>query len=186
MIHAWLKEQLDLGLSPEKVTPYYIRRYCLINGKGLRQQTCQAYLEDQIEWAKLVAEYPAEPLPELVENDEDAQEDQVQGAEEKAEQVHKPRVAVVKDGDGWRVTITLGESIEHDRRYVLSRMDAMKAAWTDWDESRVPPKPRISKEAGGWRVRLEKGGQVVLETWQKGTQKQAIDAAMDEWIKAKK
>ncbi|MNO06900.1 hypothetical protein D3C81_2288810 [compost metagenome] len=50
----------------------------------------------------------------------------------------------------------------------------------------MPPKPRISKEAGGWRVRLEKGGQVVLETWQKGTQKQAVDAALDEWMKAKK
>lgn len=188
MIHAWLKEQLDLGLSPEKVTPYYIRRYCLINGKGLRQQTCQAYLDEQIEWAKLVAEFPAEPLPERVENDEDeeAPEDQGQDAEEKAGPVHKPRVAVVKDGDGWRVTITLGDSIEHDRRYGLSRMDAMKAAWADWEDSKAPPKPRISKEAGGWRVRLEKGGQVVLETWQKGTQKQAIDAAMDEWIKAKK
>lgn len=44
-------------------------------------------------------------------------------------------------------------------------------------ESKVPPKPRISKEEGGWRVRLEKGGLVVLDTWQNGTQKQAVDAA---------
>jgi len=130
-----------------------------------------------------VAEYPAEPLPERVENDEDeeAQEDQDQDAEEKTGGVHKPRVAVVKDGEGWRVTITLGDHIEHDRRYGLSRLDAMKAAWSDWEERKVPPKPRISKEAGGWRVRLEKGGVVVLDTWQKGTQKQAIDAALNEW-----
>ncbi|WP_321158422.1 hypothetical protein, partial [Providencia stuartii] len=90
------------------------------------------------------------------------------------------------DGDSWHVIITVSGVVEHDSKQTGSKMAAMRAAWDAWEESKVPPKPRISKEAGGWRVRLEKGGQVVLETWQKGTQKQAIDAAMDEWIKAKK
>lgn len=175
IIHAWLKEQLDLGLSPDRLTASYIRRYCLIDGKGLNLQTCKAYLEEQIDWPKLVAENPAEPLP-----DDDSNEDDVEEIEAPIAAV-KPRLIAVAEGDGWRVTITLGEQQVHSSHHLGGKIDAMKRAWAAWEEEQQPPKPRINKEGGGWRVRLEKDGVVVLDTWQKGTQAQAIDAAMYEW-----
>lgn len=186
-IHAWMKEQLDLGLSPAIVSASYIRRYCLVDGKVLNLRTCKVYLEEQVDWPKLVAEIPAEPLPELALDDEDEVDAEVDGdddqdeAEEPVARDEKPKLVATMDGDSWHVIITVDGVVAHDSKQAGSKLEAMRAAWDAWEDSKVPPKPRISKEAGGWRVRLEKGGAVIYESWQKGTKQQAVEATINEW-----
>lgn len=188
IIHSWLKEQLDLGLSPSSVSPSYIRRYCLIDGKVLNLGTCRGYLDDQIAWEKLVSSIPAEPLPDIdddeneIVDDNNEEQELAEESELKSSAVDvKPKLSVSKDGDVWVVTISVSDEVVHESRHSGNKIEAMKKAWAEWECIKTPPKPRISKEAGGWRVKLEKNGQIVYETWQRGTQAEAIKTTLFEW-----
>lgn len=128
-IHAWLKEQLDLGLSPASVSASYIRRYCLVDGKVLNLRTCKVYLEGAGGLAKAGGRDPeAEPLPDLELDDEDDDE-----AEEPVARDEKPKLVAARDGDDWRVIITLAGVVEHDSTQAGSKLAAMRAAWDAWE-----------------------------------------------------
>lgn len=187
-IHSWLKEQLDLGLTPSNVSASYIRRYCLIDGKVLNLATCNRYLSEQIDWPTLIATIPAEPLTDIdddendIVDDDNEEQELAEERELKSSAVDvKPKLSVSKDGDVWVVTISVSDEVVHESRHSGNKIEAMKKAWAEWECIKTPPKPRISKEAGGWRVRLEKNGQIVYETWQRGTQAEAIKTTLFEW-----
>ncbi|MEZ9525690.1 protelomerase family protein [Enterovibrio norvegicus] len=46
IMHDWLKAEVENGLTLDKITPSYIRRYCLIEGKQINLNTVKKYLEE--------------------------------------------------------------------------------------------------------------------------------------------
>ncbi|WP_158379754.1 protelomerase family protein [Candidatus Williamhamiltonella defendens] len=52
VIHEWLKSEVMKGLQLEKMTPSYIRRHCLFEGKQLNFNTIKKYLNEFIQLAQ--------------------------------------------------------------------------------------------------------------------------------------
>ncbi|WP_339375618.1 protelomerase family protein [Candidatus Williamhamiltonella defendens] len=52
VMHEWLKSEVINGLKLEKMTPSYIRRHCLFEGKQLNLNTIKKYLKDFIQLAQ--------------------------------------------------------------------------------------------------------------------------------------
>jgi DNA repair exonuclease SbcCD ATPase subunit len=48
-MHTWLKNEIDNGLLLEQITPSYIRRHCLIEGKQLNLNTIKKYLSEFVQ-----------------------------------------------------------------------------------------------------------------------------------------
>lgn len=46
IMHEWLKKQIENGLKFEEITPSYIRRHCLFEGKQLNLDTIKRYYSD--------------------------------------------------------------------------------------------------------------------------------------------
>ncbi|ELB2912206.1 hypothetical protein QNE52_002883 [Vibrio parahaemolyticus] len=48
MMHEWLKDEVKNGLQLDQITPSYIRRHCLIDGKQLNLNTIKKYVDEFI------------------------------------------------------------------------------------------------------------------------------------------
>ncbi|MCS6257439.1 protelomerase family protein [Shewanella baltica] len=52
IMHEWLKNEVANGLKLEQITPSYIRRYCLFDGKQLNLNTIKTYVNEFIQLDK--------------------------------------------------------------------------------------------------------------------------------------
>jgi len=64
IMHAWLKNEVSNGLLIEKITPSYIRRHCLIDGKQLNLNTIKKYVEEFIKLSQYTPPKPKDKKPE--------------------------------------------------------------------------------------------------------------------------
>lgn len=48
IMHEWLKSEVENGLQIDQITPSYIRRHCLIDGKQLNLNTVKKYVDEFI------------------------------------------------------------------------------------------------------------------------------------------
>lgn len=99
IMHAWLKEQVANGLTHEEITPSFIRRWCLIDGKQTNLNTIKKYLDEFVKIGEFVAPKP-EPKSEkekelaalrealeLAEGDVESAEYQLTSLEDEAEEI---------------------------------------------------------------------------------------------------
>lgn len=58
LIHEWLKETIAAGVDYQKVTPSFVRRFCLVDGKQINFKTAERYLNDFIKIGEFKAPDP--------------------------------------------------------------------------------------------------------------------------------
>jgi len=193
IIHHWVKEELRKGLSPDVITPSYIRRNCMVNGKMLNFNTIKDYYQSDkekgvtVNFPALVEQYGKEmaninagrpkKLQEVDDNEDDAGEDAEQGEMEEAAPVRsaKPKMkAVHGDDDFWHVEINDDVDVfKVDDLSVAShsRTQAMQTAWFKYQAQIVNPWPEkmptpiINKKGNGDTHVVVKVGDLVVVEW---------------------
>ncbi|GAB1116102.1 MAG: hypothetical protein SwStaBPW_28380 [Shewanella algae] len=205
IIHAWVKDELKKGLDPELITPSYIRRFCLINGKKLNFNTVKTWYDADdseavtVNYPALLGAYgkkkaninagrPAAKKPET--------QDDKKNVSQRAE---KPKISARKADGHWLVDIDDGvDSFSVSVEQADSMPAAMRQAWGCYEAFKVTellpekmPDPDIKKLiSGDISLTVSINGMTVVDITGKGPQsylmKRAIqlyDEVKDDYLK---
>ncbi len=196
IMHEWLKAQVANGLKLEQITPSYIRRHCLFDGKQLNLNTIKKYVDEFIQLDKFE---PPKPKPkskkerEILELQERIQELQDRSDEidnEKEELVDereeiKERLTAI-DQEEEELAIEL-EEVTEDLEELKMRLEELEEDDEEDQEPEPEPEPEQSwpapkdikvnakKEGDMWHVWTDVNG-MRWEQWYKGRKNDAVKA----------
>lgn len=124
-IHNWLKEQVQKGLQPDDVTPGYIRKHCIADGKSIFLGTIKNYLK-RINFDDSVIEQFAGQVEDI-----SPEPEQEAPAIEIPE--GKPHLGAVQlDNGQWSATVSIG-GVELGHAVEDDKMSAMRSAWAEYE-----------------------------------------------------
>ena len=163
IIHQWLKAELKEGLDPAKVTPSYIRRYCMVNGKMLNLNTIKSYLDSDkdnavtVHFSKLVAEHGGKLTninagrPKGKKATEEKQPIIEPENKPVTKPITKPKVSAKTDKENgvWVVDIVHDGATFEVNNLLLNKYDrvaAMTKAWSLYQEQKEPDLPAVMPE----------------------------------------
>ncbi len=199
IIHQWVKNELKKGLSPDVITPTYIRRHCMVNGKMLNFNTVKDYYDSD------KAKGISVNFPALVEKYGDVMANINAGRPKQEEQEPeavrstKPKMKAVRGDNGfWLVEIDDDVDVFKVEDLSLknyAQSEAMKEAWfkyqaqivNPWPE--VMPDPEIKKLGNGKTQVTVKVGDITVVDFANGDSrsqlmryaKQAYEAKRNEY-----
>lgn len=198
IMHEWLKSEISNGLKIEVITPSYIRRHCLFDGKQLNLNTIKKYVN---EFIKLDQYKPPKPKPkndnerkieeleskiEELENDSQVIENQKDDLDQERDEIIQ-RLEDIKHEDEQLteeledVTEQLEEAqfeLEHLQLELDEENDDditdEKTEWPSPDEIKITAK----KDGKMWHVLSAVNGKT-FEQWTSGTKTAAIKEFKD-------
>lgn len=122
IMHEWLKAEVSNGLLLEKITPSYIRRCCLFDGKQLNLNTIKKYVSDFIKLDQY--EPPKEkPKKPTTKKEKAIQQlkDQIEEAEDRANDINIEREEL--DDELESIKTRKAEILEEDEVLELEKND---------------------------------------------------------------
>lgn len=199
VMHEWLKAEVANGLKLEQITPSYIRRHCLFDGKQLNLNTIKKYVEEFIQLAQYVPPKPKAKKPtdkkakaifELEERIEEIQyraesiadereelkgeleslKDRMNEIEQEDEELELEDESLTGELEELQAKLEdLQAELEEEQEQEQEQEEAKEPEWPDADEIEV----KSEKDGKLWHVWAHVNGKV-FEQWTGGRKNQAI------------
>ena len=199
VMHEWLKSEVSNGLKLEQITPSYIRRHCLFDGKQLNLNTIKKYvvefiqldqykppkekakkpknkkakaifeLEERIEEIQYRTESIADERVEL-EDELDSLKDRMNEIESEDEELELEDESLTGELEELQLKLEeLQDEAESEAEENEELDDVDATHWPDADDIDV----QIKKDGKKWHVWTSVNGEV-FEIWEAGSKAKAI------------
>ncbi|HAS6050390.1 TPA: hypothetical protein I7138_20380 [Vibrio vulnificus] len=207
IMHEWLKSEVSNGLKLEQITPSYIRRHCLFDGKQLNLNTIKKYVDEFIQLDKF--EKP-KPKPKSKKEREIAElEERIQELQDRHNEIDNEKEELVDEREEIKERLAEIDQEEEDLAVELEELTEtleelqlqLEELEEEAEEDEVEPeeeteaeapaiewpaakdiKVQAKKEDDMWHVWAEVNG-MRWEQWYKGRKTDAVKALRAQYEK---